>query len=82
MIRIRKLLNQEDTLEVSHPDYYSSLLHFYLVVIALYYHIIHHNRIIFQANYKMQAIQLQKDIAELKRRLNNAKFRLDTEIKV
>lgn len=30
----------------------------------------------------MQAYQLQKDIADLKRRVNNAKFRLDTEKKV
>lgn len=36
----------------------------------------------FKANYKIQACQLQKDIADLKRRVNNAKFRLDSEKKV
>lgn len=35
-----------------------------------------------QANYKMQAVQLQKEIADVKRRVSNAKFRLDNETKV
>lgn len=30
----------------------------------------------------MQAVQLQKEIADLKRRVSNAKFRVDNETKV
>ncbi|KAK6628024.1 hypothetical protein RUM43_002077 [Polyplax serrata] len=45
-------------------------------------HRILHNIPSLRANYKIQACQLQRDIADLKRRVNNAKFRLDAEKKI